>query len=149
MLNLTADNVRDRQVEELVDDFVCLLDRRDGDAWLNLFTEDGYYVVVREKELLQGNNVLIIGEDMKRLRARVISGLERDSRRMVHAISGVRTNADVSHATASFMVWCDGVPTYSGVYLIDLARSDGALRIRECRAVLYGEIVHTAVFLPV
>jgi 3-phenylpropionate/cinnamic acid dioxygenase small subunit len=151
MLNLAADKYRNAEVAELVDDYVCLLDRRDGDAWLALFSADGYYVTVREVELEQGNNVLIIGEDMKRLRGRIASGLERDMRRAVHTVSGVRANAgaDPTHATASFTVWLDGAPTYAGVYLIDLVRVDGHLRIRQCQAVLQGDIVHSPIFLPI
>ena len=149
MLKIDADTHQNREVADLVDEYVCRLDRRAGLAWLDLFTPDGYYLLVRESELEQGNNVLIIGEDLKRLRARMISGEERDLRRSVHSVSGVRANADATHATASFAVWLNGVPTYSGVYLMDLDRVDGALRIRRCQVVLYGEIVHTPVFLPI
>ena len=151
MLKLDADTCRNRDVEDLIDEYVCLLDRRRGDAWLGLFTADGYYVTVREVELEQANNVLIIGEDMKRLKGRIASGLERDTRRMVHTVSGVRANAnaDATHATASFTVWIDGKPTYCGVYLVDLAHVDGQLRIRRIQAVLQGDIVHTPIFLPI
>lgn len=149
MLKLDADTNVDAAVSALVDEYVCRLDRRAGLAWLDLYTEDGYYLVAREAELEAGNNVLIIGENMKRLRARVVSGLERDRRRSVHAVSGVRANADASHATASFTVWLDGVPSYSGVYLLDLARGEPGLRIRRCEVVLFGEVVHTPIFLPI
>ncbi|MNV44091.1 Ring hydroxylating beta subunit [compost metagenome] len=149
MLNLTENTVRNRAMEELVDDFVCLLDQRNGAAWLELFTPDGYYVVLREVELEQANNVLIIGEDLKRLRGRISSGLERDKRRMVHSVCGVRTNADASRASASFTVWYDSVPTYSGTYLLDLVQVDGRLRIRQCQVVLHCDVVHTPIFLPI
>lgn len=149
MLKLDADTRVDPEVTALVDEYVCTLDRRTGAAWLDLFTPDGYYLVAREAELLAGNNVLIIGEDMKRLRARVDSGQTRDRRRTVHAVSGVRANADATHATASFAVWIDGVPAYSGVYLMDLARGERGLLIRRCEVVLFGEVVHTPIFLPI
>lgn len=149
MLALDADTLPNAEVAALVDDYVCTLDRRLGAAWLDLFTADGYYLVAREAELEAGNNVLIIGEDMKRLRARISSGRERDRRRTVHAVSGVRTNADASHATASFAVWIDGVPAYSGAYLMDLVRGERGLLIRRCQVVLFGEIVHTPIFLPI
>lgn len=141
--------MRSEEVTALLDEYVCLLDRRDLDAWLGLFTDDGYYAAVREPELEQGNNVLLIGEDMKRLRARIASGIDRDRRRMVHTLSGVRCNAEVTQASASFTVWYDGAPTYAGMYLLDLRRLEGALRIQRCRAVLHSEIVHTPIFLPI
>lgn len=150
MLNLAADTLRHPEADALVDEYVCLLDRRRGQDWLDLFTADGYYAVVREVELEQANNVLIIGEDMKRLAARIASGLERDPRRMLHQVSGVRTNEAADHATASFTVWIDGKPAYAGVYLLELARlPQGPLRIRRCTAVLQTDIVHTPIFLPI
>lgn len=149
MLKLDADRVFNPEVAQLVDEYVCLLDRRAGMAWLDLFTPDGYYLVAREVELEQGNNVLILGEDMKRLRARVVPGLERDRRRAVHSVSGVRTNDGASHATASFTVWLDGKPAYCGVYRMALARIDARLRIQRCEVVLFGDVVHTPIFLPI
>ena len=149
MLALDADTYPSREVSDLVDEYVCRLDRRAGLAWLDLFTAEGYYLLAREAELERGNNVLIIGEDMKRLRARIVSGIDRDPRRTVHSVSGVRTNADGSHATASFAVWVNGAPAYSGVYLMQLARENAGLRIRRCDVVLFGDIVHTPVFLPI
>jgi 3-phenylpropionate/cinnamic acid dioxygenase small subunit len=153
MIELDMDTLRNREVEELVDDYVCRLDRRQGDAWLQLFAPNGYYATLREVELEQANNVLIIGEDLKRLKGRIASGLERDLRRTVHGVSGVRANAatgaDATHATASFTVWFDGKPTYAGVYLLDLVRIEGQLRIRRCQAVLQVDVVHTPIFLPI
>jgi len=149
MLSLDTDTQVNPEVAALVAEYVCALDRRAGAAWLDLFTPDGYYLVAREAELVAGNNVLIIGEDMKRLRARVDSGQHRDRRRTVHAVSGIRANADATHATASFCVWIDGVPAYSGAYRMDLARGERGLRIRRCEVVLFGEVVHTPIFLPI
>jgi len=149
MLTFDDDTRVDPEVTALLDEYACLLDRRRGTAWLELFTPDGYYLVAREAEIEQGNNVLIIGEDLKRLRARIVSGAERDRRRSVHTVGGVRCNHDATHATASFTVWLDGRPSYCGVYRMALARHDGKLRIRDCEVVLFGDIVHTPIFLPV
>ena len=78
---------------DFVDTFVSTLDRAEFDQWLELFAADGYYAVVRQLELIQDNNVVLIGEDMKRLRARIASGRDRDNRRTVHSVSGVRVAA--------------------------------------------------------
>ena len=63
-----------QRVEALVRDFICRLDRREYDAWMNNFAADGYYAVLRSIELLDGDNVLLVGEDMKRLSAQIQSG---------------------------------------------------------------------------
>src|SRR5690606_21170093 len=84
-------------------EYVCALDERRGQDWLALFADDGYYAVLRHTEYVTGNNVLIIGEDMKRLRGRIASGFERDRRRTVHSVSGVR--GDATRCRAAFALW--------------------------------------------
>jgi len=148
-LKLDENRCINDEVNELLDEYVLCLDRRLGADWLRLFSDDGYYLVIREKEYLQDNNVLIVGEDMKRLRARIESGLLRDERRMAHSISGVRANADASRATATFTVWIEDRPAYSGVYRLQLLRLSGQLRIQRCEAILFCDIVHTPIFLPI
>ena len=135
------------EVRELIDAFAASLDGRRLDEWLSLFTEDGYYACARRVEFEQGNNVVLIGEDMKRLRARCKSGLIQDKRRMVHMINGVR--ADGATATAVFALWYDGVATYAGHYQFDLAHSGLKLMIRRCTAILDNEVITAPIYLPI
>ncbi len=137
------------QVRELIDAYIVTLDRREYDAWLALFTPDGYYAVLREVELRQDNNVVLIGEDMKRLRGRVSSGTERDPRRTVHMVSGIRVAESAEQASASFALWYDGVSTYAGRYLFKLSSAGGSLRIRHATVVLDNDMIHQPIYLPI
>ena len=134
---------------DLVDTFVATLDRDEFDAWLGLFADDGYYAVLRQLELIQDNNVVLIGEDMKRLRARIESGRERDKRRTVHMVSGVRVAAGGNEVSAAFALWYDGIPTYSGRYLFELSGASGAWRIRKCTVVLDNDIIRAPIYMPI
>lgn len=58
-------------IRALLEDYIGRLDRRDFAGWLELFAPDGYYAVLRNIEYEAGNNVLLVGEDMRRLRARI------------------------------------------------------------------------------
>jgi 3-phenylpropionate/cinnamic acid dioxygenase small subunit len=137
------------QVRDIVDAYTSALDCGEMDAWLGLFAADGYYAVVRYVEFIQDNNVLLIGEDMKRLRARIESGRERDRRRMVHMVSGIRVEAAPLQATASFAMWYDGIPGYAGHYRLQLAREGDGLRIRQCTVVLDNDVIHTPIYMPI
>lgn len=136
-------------VRALLDEFILTLDRREFDAWLALFTADGYYAVLREVELRKGNNVVLIGEDMKRLRGRVSSGVDRDLRRTVHMVSGLRVADDGGEASASFALWYDGISTYAGRYQFVLAGEGPALRLKHVTVVLDNEMIHQPIYLPI
>lgn len=137
------------QLRDFIDEYVCALDERRGQDWLSLFVDDGYYAVLRQAEYATGNNVLLIGEDMKRLKARVASGFERDKRRTVHTVSGVRGDADGTHCRAAFALWSDGLPSYAGRYEMSLASTEGGLRIQKCTVVLDNDIVESPIYNPI
>ncbi|WP_342132591.1 hypothetical protein [Hydrogenophaga sp. OTU3427] len=149
MINLDKEMTVEPTVTALLEEYVSCLDRRAGQAWLDLFAPHGYYAVLREEEFEQANNVLLVGEDMKRLTARVVSGLERDTRRMVHTLGPVRSDSGRTRATAPFTVWMEGVPAYCGFYLIDLDSTEKGLRIGRCQVVLFSKLVQTPIFLPI
>ena len=144
-------NDRTADARDLFDTFVARLDRGEFDAWLELFAADGYYALLRHLELIQDNNVVLIGEDMKRLRARIASGKDRDRRRTVHMVSGVRVAADGAEASAAFALWYDGIPTYAGRYLLELdgAATGNAGRIRRCTVVLDNDIITAPIYMPI
>lgn len=136
-------------VRQLIEQYVSTLDRREFDEWLGLFTADGYYALIREVELRQDNNVVLIGEDMKRLRGRVSSGLERDLRRTVHMISGVRIAQGGDEASAAFALWYDGVATYAGRYLFKLEQTGAGPLIRHVTVVLDNDMIHQPIYMPI
>jgi len=133
----------------LIEQYVATLDRREFDVWLGLFTADGYYAVIREVELRQDNNVVLIGEDMKRLGGRISSGRERDLRRTVHMISGVRVAQGGEEASAAFALWYDGISTYAGRYLFKLERGGAGPRIRHVTVVLDNDMIHQPIYMPI
>jgi len=134
-------------LRDFIDEYVCALDERRGQDWLALFADDGYYAVLRHTEYVTGNNVLIIGEDMKRLRGRIASGFERDRRRTVHSVSGVR--GDATRCRAAFALWSDGLPMYAGRYEMELVSVEGQLRIRKCTVVLDNDIIESPIYNPI
>ena len=136
-------------VVRLFDEFVCSLDERRGDDWLSLFSDQGYYAVLRRVEYEDGNNVLIVGEDMKRLRARMSSALERDLRRTVHVLSGIRSSEASMTCAAAFAVWFDGLPMYAGRYVINVVDQDGVLRIAKCSVVLDNKVIESPIYFPI
>ena len=136
------------EVRELVLRYIAALDNRDFDAWLALYGENGYYAVLRRVELDAGNNLLLVGEDMKRLRGRVEAGVVRDLRRTVHTVGWVRMQgADL--ANAAFTLWIDGTPAYAGEYRFVLEMTPNGLRIARCTAIIDNEMIRQPIFLPI
>jgi 3-phenylpropionate/cinnamic acid dioxygenase small subunit len=136
---------------DFVDTFVSTLDRGEFDEWLALFGDDGYYACLRQLEYIQDNNVVLIGEDMKRLRARIESGRDRDKRRTVHMVSGVRVAANGNDVSAAFALWYDGIPTYAGRYLFELsdAGAGGTRHIKRCTVILDNELIRAPIYMPI
>lgn len=137
------------RVEALLKDYIGRLDRREYDDWLTMFSPDGYYAVLRNIELLDGDNVLLVGEDMKRLSGRVVSGAERDLRRAIHCIGWVIGSAAAHTATASFTLWLDGRPSTAGRYELELEPSSSPLKIRKCTVVLDTIDILDTIYLPI
>jgi 3-phenylpropionate/cinnamic acid dioxygenase small subunit len=105
--------------------------------------------VLRQLELIEDNNVVLIGEDMKRLRARIASGKDRDKRRTVHSVSGVRVSATGDEISAAFGLWYDGIPTYAGRYLFEMSGAGDARRIGKCTVVLDNEVIRAPIYMPI
>ncbi|MGX9936540.1 hypothetical protein ACVFVO_14220 [Advenella kashmirensis] len=137
------------KIKTLIDEYSNLLDTRQGQEWLALFSSDGYYAVLRRIEHEDGNNVLIVGEDMKRLRGRISSAVERDLRNSVHMYSGVRANKEDMSCTASFALWTDGLPVYAGRYEIQLKDEMDQLLIKKCTVILDNKIIESPIYFPI
>lgn len=139
----------DKAVASIMQTYIRLLDQNSFDEWLGLFAEDGYYSVLRDIEYKDGDNVLLIGEDMRRLTARIESGRTRDLRRRMHAICWTHANAAELTAQAGFMVWLNGRPSTCGRYELRFSVTDGNLAIRNCTAVLDTIDILDTIYLPI
>ena len=135
-------------LRELVEDYISTLDNREFDAWLDLYGEDGYYAVLRRVEQDAQNNLVLVGEDMKRLRARVQSGARRDLRRTVHTIGWVRGLSEAS-GNAGFALWIDGVPAYAGEYRFEVATTPAGMRLRKCTVIIDNAMIRQPIFVPI
>lgn len=144
-----SDKVFLESVEALLKDYVGKLDRREFDAWIRLFDSDGYYAVIRDIEQRDGDNVLLVGEDMKRLSGRISSGVTRDLRRTVHCIGWAVANTAEHKATASFTLWLDGCPSTAGRYELEFVRGAGPLKVKKCTVVLDTIDIIDTIYLPI
>ncbi len=136
-------------VAELVDTYIAALDQRHFDEWLGLHAGDGYYAVLRRIEFNTGSNLLLVGEDMKRLRGRISSGETRDQRRTVHVVGWVRAEQPALTASAAFALWMDGIPAYAGTYEFQLTTAGAALRLQKCTVVLDNQLIKEPIYLPI
>ena len=139
-----------QQVEDFLFDEAALLDEWRLDEWLRLFADEcGYYVP--PTDLPEGDhriNLFLIADDRKRLEARVrqlmgrFAHAEQPNSRTRRLITNVRVNesSDGSfRATSNFVVYrmrMQETDTYVGRYEHTFIRQDGAMKIRERRAIL-------------
>jgi len=142
-----------QEVEDLLYEEAALLDEWRLDDWLELLTENAVYEVP-PTDVPEGdsrNTLFIIADDAVRIRSRVKQLLgksawaENPRSRTRRIISNVRV-LGVEHentlVTANFVVHrmrYESVDTYVGRYNYKLVRREGALKIRERRAVLDNE----------
>ncbi|MAO93569.1 MULTISPECIES: hypothetical protein [unclassified Hwanghaeella] len=134
----------------LLDRYISALDQRDFQAWLNLYHPEGFYAVLRRTEYETGNNVLLVGEDLRRLRARFESGESRDKRRMLHSIAWIVEGKEEGSILAGFTLWLDGRPSNCGCYEMRLVQDDqGQMKIRRCTVILDGDVIQDTVYLPI
>ncbi|HZR03403.1 MAG TPA: aromatic-ring-hydroxylating dioxygenase subunit beta [Burkholderiales bacterium] len=136
------------RVNQLVEEYIAALDSRDFDAWLALYDESGHYAVLRRVEADTGNNFVLVGEDMKRLRGRVQSAVQRDKRRTLHTVSWIRQQSE-DRATAGFALWMDGVPAYSGEYRFEFIEAPERLQLRQCTVVLDNAMIRQPIYAPI
>lgn len=136
-------------VEATMQTYIRLLDQNAFEEWLGLFGEDGYYAVLRDIEYKEGDNVLLIGEDLRRLSARIDSGRTRDLRRRMHAICWTQAQVENMTAQAGFMVWLNGSPSTCGRYELEFTAEEDGLNIRNCTVVLDTIDIIDTIYLPI
>lgn len=136
-------------VHELMQSYIRLLDQQRFDEWLTLFDDAGYYAVLRDIEYRDDDNVLLIGEDMRRLSARIDSGKTRDKRRRTHVVCWEDPSTERLSAVVGFMVWLDGRPSSCGRYELSFTAGDGSLKIGSCTAVLDTIDIQDTIYLPI
>jgi p-cumate 2,3-dioxygenase beta subunit len=138
------------QIEDFLYEEAALLDAWRLQEWLELLTEDAVYEVP-STDLPDGeahNTLFLIADNMERIRSRVKQLLgksawaEHPPSRTRRLISNVRIRevaGESIRVTANFVVYrmrFEQVDTYIGRYEYTLVRSNGALKIRQRRAIL-------------
>ena len=103
---------------------MILLDNRKFSEWLALFADGGYYEVLQRANFDNNDNLVIVGEDLKRLNARLVAGEKLDRRSSVHILFGAQCeppegNGKIS-ACSNFAMWRDGMPSFAGRYYLKL-----------------------------
>lgn len=139
------------EVSELLDAYISALDERRFDDWIALFTDDAYYGVIRHEDFDKGNNLVTLGEDMPKLRARLEAGREVDRDMKLHFVSAVQTGEDngAVAASANFFVLRNGTPSLAGRYRLQLVRKDGGLKVQRCMVVLDRDVIDEPIYLPI
>jgi p-cumate 2,3-dioxygenase subunit beta len=138
------------QIEDFLYEEAALLDAWRLQEWLELLTEDAVYEVP-STDLPDGEahtTLFLIADNMERIRSRVKQLLgksawaEHPPSRTRRLISNVRIRevaGETIRVTANFAVYrmrFEQVDTYIGRYEHTLVWSDGALKIRQRRAIL-------------
>jgi p-cumate 2,3-dioxygenase beta subunit len=138
------------QIEDFLYEEAALLDAWRLQEWLDLLTEDAVYEVP-STDLPDGEahtTLFLIADNMERIRSRVKQLLgksawaEHPPSRTRRLISNVRIRevaGESIRVTANFVVYrmrFEQVDTYIGRYEYTLVRSNGALKIRQRRAIL-------------
>ena len=139
-----------QEVEDFLYEEAALLDDWRLDDWLTLFTEDARYVVPTT-DLPEGDprqDMVLIDDDMVRLRARVVRLKSRHAhreypwsrtRRFISNVRIINREGDDIFVTGSCLVYrirMGQVDPYIGRCEYRLTRADGKLKIRYRRAEL-------------
>ena len=139
-----------QQVEDFLFDEATLLDEWRLDEWLGLFADDcGYYVPPTDvPEGDHRTSLFLIADDRKRLEARVsqlmgrFAHAEQPNSRTRRLITNVRVHESSDgtfRASSNFVVYrmrLQETDTYVGRYEHTFVRQNGAMKIRERRAIL-------------
>ncbi|MCS6924877.1 MAG: aromatic-ring-hydroxylating dioxygenase subunit beta [Candidatus Binatia bacterium] len=143
------------QVEDFLYHEAALLDEWRLEEWLTLLTEDANYFVP-STDVPDGDHrtsLFLIADDAVRLRSRVRQLLGKSAHaetprsRTRRLISNVRIRGregETIYVTANFVVYrmrAELVDTYVGRYEYTLVQHDGALKIKERRAILDLEVL--------
>jgi p-cumate 2,3-dioxygenase beta subunit len=150
MTNTLQSTVSRQEIEDFLYEEAALLDEWRLEEWLALLTEDASYYVP-STDIPDGDHkatLFLIADDAMRIRSRVKQLLGRfahaetprsRTRRMVGNVRVRKVEGDTIEVTANFVVYRmrqELVDTYVGRYEYVLVRRDGALKIRERRAIL-------------
>jgi p-cumate 2,3-dioxygenase beta subunit len=145
-----AHHITRAQIEDFLYEEAALLDAWRLQEWLELLTEDATYEVP-STDTPDGDarsTLFIIADNMERIRSRVKQLLgksawaENPPSRTRRLISNVRIRevaGETIRVTANFAVYrmrFEQVDTYVGRYEYTLVWRDGALKIRQRRAIL-------------
>ena len=147
---MEIETVTRRDVEDFLYEEAALLDEWRLDDWLDLLTDDVHYLVppTDRPDSDPTSTLFLVADDAKRLRSRVSQLLgdtawaENPRSRTRRLIANVRireAKADALRVTANFTIHrirMDRWDSYVGRYENTLVVADGALRIRERRAIL-------------
>lgn len=142
------------RVERLFGAYVRALDDRRFADWLELFTDDAFYGVVRHQDHARDNHLYLIGESMEKLRNRIDMGTAIDQAMQVHLLTGIMldragdTGAALP-ASANFAVFRESAVSYTGQYRFDLAERGGSLKIARCVAVVANDKPADLLYLPI
>ena len=138
------------QIEDFLYYEAALLDEWRLDEWLELLTEDASYYVP-STDMPDGDHrttLFLIADDALRLRSRVRQLMGKSAhaetprsrtRRMISNVRIRGVEGETIQVTANFVVYrmrYELVDTYVGRYEYTLVQRDGALKIRERRAIL-------------
>jgi len=138
------------EVEAFLFDEAALLDQWELDSWLELFADDGSYLIpsLDAPDATPRNSVYLIADDRNRLGSRVKQLMGRHTwaenppSRTRRLISNVRireaSDGDVK-ATANFAIYRmrhEMVDTYVGRYELHFVRNGAGLRFKERKAIL-------------
>src|SRR4029077_13079921 len=139
-----------QQIEDFLYEEAALLDEWRLEEWLQLMTDDASYYV-RSPDAPEGDprsTLFIVSDDIVRLRSRVKQLLGRfahaehphsRTRRLVSNVRIRSVEGATIRVTANFAVYrtrMEQFDTYVGRYEYVFIYKDGALKIRERRAIL-------------
>ena len=139
-----------QQIEDFLYEEAALLDEWRLEEWLQLMTDDASYYVP-STDAPEGdprNTLFIVSDDIVRLRSRVKQLLGRfahaehphsRTRRLINNVRIRSVEGATIRVTANFAVYrtrMEQFDTYVGRYEYVLISKDGALKIRERRAIL-------------
>lgn len=137
-------------VRSLLDRYITALDNRRFGDWLELFSANGYYGVIRQEDYIKGNNLFTMIESLPKLRARVEAGDQVDRDRKLHFLAGLEVKeGEAIQATSNFFVLRNGFPSFAGRYHLLLGWENDTLKIDRCTAVLDTDQVNETIYLPI
>lgn len=138
------------EVEAFLFDEAALLDEWDLDSWLDLFAEDGSYLIpsLDAPDETPQSSVYLIADDRNRLGSRVKQLMGRHTwaenppsrtRRLISNVRIREANGTEVKATANFAIYRmrhEMVDTYVGRYEHHFVRNGVGLRFKERKAIL-------------